>query len=1097
MTPRFNSVLKCRSLIVGAFLCILSLPNAIAQTPQTRITQPIVESQRVTLAGHVHPLAKAKYDQGAVDESVATGRMMMLLSRTEVQQAALDKLADEQQTPGSANYHRWLTPEEFGAQFGASDADVQKVTAWLASQGFTVEKVAASKTLIEFSGTAAQVKNAFQTEIHSYALPKGTYTANNSDPQIPAALAPVVRGFVSLNNFPRRSFAKVHGTAVRNTNGAIRPQWTSTSGGFFAIGPGDFATIYNSMPLLYSNVDGTGRTIGVVGQSNISLTDVANFRSLFGLSASTPTVVVSGTDPGLQLSAGDEGESVMDVEWAGATAPGATIKLVIAKTTSTTSGVDLAAQYLVNNNLADILSESYGACEAELLTSGNSFYKNLWQQAAAQGITVVVATGDNGSAACEDPTSASASETNYGGVGVSGIASTPYNVAVGGTDFNDASSTGSYWSSTNYTDSTTGQKHISALGYIPETTWNDSCAHSATSTSLTSCAGVTSTDSSTYGTLQLWAGSGGPSNCATSTVSGSNINCTAGYSKPSWQTGTGVPNDGVRDIPDVSLFAATGESGSNSFYVACQADAKGDCVAGSSGTVSFLGVSGTSASTPNFAAIIALAGQQLGNQRLGNVNPLLYQTAAQSGASCTSSGAVSSTCTFYDTRVGNISVPCNPGSPDCSVSTGTAKGVLVANSVPAYMTTAGYDTATGLGSVNVTNLVAAIAGLATPAIATPTASPTTVNLGNSATLSVTVTGNSSLGAPTGTITFKDGSTSIGSASSTSVSGNTLTGTRTYTPSTAGTHSITATISSAGGYVGGTSSALTLTVTSLPTPTISTPTATPSSFTLGNPTTLTVTVTGDSTIGAPTGVIKFYDGNTLIGTATNSSPSSYVLEGTYTFTPSSSGTHTVTAQYSGDTNYGSVTSGSGTVTANAAFTQSLTSSSISVGSSGGTGTNTVTFSPASTGVPSGTTISFYCSSSSTAASCTPTSSSSGSVSISTAAVTGNITYTVPALGASAKPSERTMPWKLGGGLLFAGVFIFAVPGIRKHRQLAVMILLLSALALTLGCGGGGTSASSQSSGTTTITPQTYTFTVTATTTAYGVTTTQTSAFTVTN
>ncbi|HEX8925104.1 MAG TPA: protease pro-enzyme activation domain-containing protein, partial [Terriglobales bacterium] len=846
MTLRVPAVSKLTTSILIVFFCTLTVRSAQGQAPQTRITQPIIESQRVTLSGHVHPLARAKYDQGAVEDSAPASRMLMLLSRTEAQQSALDKLLEEQQTPGSTNYRRWLTPEEFGAKFGASDADVQKVTSWLVSKGFTVENVSASKSMIEFSGTAGQVRSAFQTELHTYALPTGTYTANNSDPQIPAALAPVVSGFVSLNNFPRRPFSQVRGGVVRTSMGAIRPEWTGSdsTGTFYAISPGDFATIYNSFPLIRSGINGAGQTIGIVGQSNISLTDVTNFRSLFGLPASTPTVVVSGADPGL-VTSGDEGESVMDVEWAGATAPGATIKLVIAKTTSTTSGVDLAAQDLVNNNRADILSESYGACESQLGTSGNSFYKNLWQQAASQGITVVIATGDNGSAGCEDPNKYSVSDSTNGGVGVSGIASTPYNVAVGGTDFNNASSLPTYWSSSNFTDSTTGEKHISALGYIPEMTWNDSCAHSATSTSLTPCATVTSTDSTVYGTLQLWAGSGGPSNCATSTTSG----CTAGYAKPSWQTGTGVPSDGVRDLPDVSLFAATGESGSNSFYVACQADNKSaNCVPATNGSVTFLGVSGTSASAPNFAAIVALAGQQVGNQRLGNVNYLLYKIAAQTGSSCASSGAPLSSCVFYDAQVGNISVPCNPGSPNCSVSSGTAKGVLVANGAPAYMTTSGYDTATGLGSVNVTNLVAAIAGIAIPTISTPTANPAAVKQNTSTTLSVTVTGNSSLGAPAGSIKFYDGGSLIGTATKSSAGSNAISGTLSYTPATAGTHTITASYIGDGtytSYVGATSSALSLNVTSLATATISAPSATSTSFTLGNTTTLTVTVTGDS------------------------------------------------------------------------------------------------------------------------------------------------------------------------------------------------------------------------------------------------------------
>ena len=1083
MIMRFVSVIRACVLLLTVMSFTFAALSVSAQSPQTRITQPIIDSQRVILPGNVHPLAKAKFDQGAVDDTTPANRMLLLLSRTQVQQKALDELLEEQQTQGSANFHQWLTPEQFGSQFGASDADVQKITDWLASKGLTVNRVAANKMLIEFSGTAGQVRDAFQTELHKYALPRGTFVANNVDPQIPAALAPVVSGFVSLNSFPRRSFSHVRGTVQRSSDGRIQPEWT-TSGGYYALGPGDFATIYNSFPLLKNSIDGSGEKIGIVGRSEINLDDVVSFRSLFGLSSGDYSIVVDGDDPG--YVSGDEGESDLDVQWAGGTAPGASVRLVIAKSTSTTDGVDLAAEYIVDNNLTDILSESYGSCEANLGTSGNSFYKDLWAQAASQGITVVVSSGDNGTAGCEDPSITPVSESLEGGLAVNGIASTPYNVAVGGTDFNDASSTSTYWSSTNHTDSTTGEKLISALSYIPEMTWNDSCAHSATASSLTTCANVTSVDPGTYGSLQLWAGSGGPSNCAVSTTSNHTVTCTSGYSKPSWQAGTGVANDGARDLPDVSFFASTGKSGSNSFYVVCQSDQGAGCVADSGGSISFEGVGGTSAAAPNFAAVVALAGQQVGNQRFGNINYYLYKIAAQSGASCASSGSAGSSCIFYDTQVGNNAVPCLPGSSDCSVSSGTKWGILVANSKPAYMTTSGYDTATGLGSVNINNLVSALSGTAVPTVSTPTASSSTLNKGNSTTLSVTVTGNSSLGTPSGTITFKDGGTSIGTATQSSDSSTyTLTGPRTYTPSNTVKHQFTASFTSRGEYLNASSSTLTIDVVT--SATTSTPTATPTSFTIGKSTSLSVTVTGSSTSGVPTGTITFYDGNSSAGTATTSSDSgNYTLTGTLNYTPSSSGTHTITAKYSGDDNYSSTTSSSVEVTANAAYTQSLSSSSINMGSTGGSGSNAVTFTPASTGIPSGTTVSYYCTSSSTAASCSPTSSSGGSASLSSSAVTVNVTYTVPSTSTSSSAANHNNFSTLGGGLLFAGVILFSIPGSRRRGQLLAMLLVISAVGLGTGCGGSSSKKS-----------QTYTFTVTSSTAAYGVTTTQTNTFTVTN
>jgi hypothetical protein len=1077
----YRSWLLSRILILFPLLSI----TAAAQTPESRITQPIWELITVRLTGHVHPLAKAQYDQGAVSDEKPINHILLQLSRTDAQEAALNKLLKEQQTPGSANYHSWLTPQEFGNRFGASDEDIQKITAWLTSKGFTVNRVSAAKNLIDFSGTAGQLRSAFHTELHNFTLGNATFTANNADPEVPMALAPVVSGFVSLNNFPRQSYAHVRGTMKRAADGKVRPQWTTKDGygdTIYPLGPGDFATIYSSKSLLDAGIDGTGQTIGIVGQSNIYLSDVSNFRKLFGLSNSTPTVTIAdgGTDPGVDTRY--EGEALLDVQWAGAVAPGASIDLVISQSTDSTSGVDLAAEHIIDNNSADILSESWGACEPQLLSSGNRFYYSLWQQAAAQGITVVVSSGDSGSAGCESgnaPVSADA----LGGLAVSGIASTPYNVAVGGTDFNNANSLSTYWNSTNGTDSSTGQTRISAKSYIPEMTWNDSCAYSATSSSLNVCSNKTVSDYGVYGGLQLWAGGGGASNCSSSTEdSNGNINCNSGYSKPSWQSATGVPKDGVRDVPDVSFFAATGSSGSNSMYTVCQADQGGDC--NSNDTYpSFVGMGGTSASAPNFAGVVALAGQKLGGTRLGNINYLLYKLAGMSNASCTSSASASSSCIYYDLQQGNISVPCAPGSQDCSATSGSNPGVLVSNSSPAFMTSSGYDLATGLGSVNITNLVAAIANNAVPTISNPTANPNPAKVNSSTTLSVTVTGSSSIGTPSGTITFYDGNSSLGTASTTSnSSAHTLTGTLSYAFNTTGEHSIKATYSGDNYYISKTSNTLSLDVNT--SASISTPTATSTSFTLGNSTTLSTTVTGSSSTGVPTGTITFYDGSTSIGTASTSSDSSnYTLSGTLSYTPTSSGTRKITAKYSGDDNYASVTSSALSLQVNAAFSMSLASTSITASSSGGSGSNTVTFTSSSTGYKG--TVTYSCSSTSSDASCSPTSSSAGSVVLDNNSGTGSVTYTVPALSSSAAPMQHNTPWKLGGGVLLGGVFLFAVPGARKRTQLALMMLLM-AVAILASCGGSSSKKS-----------KTYTFTVTASATDSGQTTTQTSTFTVTN
>src|SRR6266849_348670 len=526
-----------RGVLAGALLLALSCLQVGAQTPAAqsgadqqnrvaaRVTETVDDTNRMVLRGNVHPQARAEFDAGVVADAQPVTRMLLLLQRSEEQETALRQLMEEQQSKNSPNYHAWLTPEQFGKQFGPADADVQAVTDWLRSHGFQVSKVSKGRTIIEYSGTAGQIRNAFGTEIHRYNVKGEDHFANVSDPQIPAALSPVVRGVVSLHNFRPKSFLHNAGTFRRNAKtGEVKPAFTFTdvNGTFYAVGPADFAAIYN---INTTTATGLGQSIAIVGQSNINLQDVADFRNVFGLPANVPQVILNGPDPG--LVSGDETESDLDVEWAGAVAQQAQIIFVTTQTSQTDSvaGVDASAVYIVDNNVAPVLSESYGACEAGLGTSGNAFYNSLWQQAAAQGITVVISAGDNGSAGCDDPNSQTSAA---GGLAVSGFASTPFNVSVGGTDFDDKANPLTYWNDASG-NTTPGQ--ASAKGYIPETTWNDSCAGASTP----ACSSVKSTGS------DLVAGSGGPSNCSTSSSSGV---CSQGYGKPSWQQGI-TPADGV------------------------------------------------------------------------------------------------------------------------------------------------------------------------------------------------------------------------------------------------------------------------------------------------------------------------------------------------------------------------------------------------------------------------------------------------------------------------------------------------------------------------------------------------------------------------
>ncbi len=706
-------------LLVGAWLlisgsCAAQVLSQAAPTP-ARITTAIDNGNLVRLPGNVHPLARAESDRGFAGDAVQLHRMLLLLQRSTDQESALQQFLAEQQDRSTGNFQRWLTPEQFGAQYGPADADMDAVVGWLSSQGFTDIKVGPGRTTIELSGTVGQVRNAFHTEMHQYAHQGQIYFANATDPAIPAALSPVVAGIVALNNFPVQSHARRLGAFRKSlSSGETMPLFTfpgCQAGNCFGMGPADFATIYNTTPLLNGSpkIDGSGQGIAIVGESNIDVQDVTDFRKMFGLSQnfSSGNVILNGPDPGINDS---ESESDLDVQWSGAVAPGARIDFVTSQSTETTSGIHLSAVYIVEHNLDAVMSESFGGCEQSLGTTLNQFYNALWQQAAAQGITVILSSGDGGAAGCDN---FDTQQVAMHGLGVSGFASTPYNVAVGGTDFDQLGRESQFWN-TAATSTTTLPVAASAKSYIPEIPWNDSCGQRGLN-------GCKSGD-----LLDIVAGSGG-----VSTI----------YAKPSWQVGKGVPSDGKRDLPDLSLFASNGFNGS--FYIICERDATGAGSCDLSNFQStFLGIGGTSASAPAFAGIMALVNQKQASgqnpaPRQGNANYFLYALAQQQNTAnlaCNSSSAPASGCSFNDTTKGNMAVPCAGASPNCSSLASSVTGVLIpkaGSTTPAYTTTAGYDLATGLGTVNAQNLVNKWASVNT------TASTTSLTLNGGTAVSVT------------------------------------------------------------------------------------------------------------------------------------------------------------------------------------------------------------------------------------------------------------------------------------------------------------------------------------------------------------------------
>jgi subtilase family serine protease len=622
-------------------------------------------------------------------------RMILILKSSPEQESQLRTLLDSQQSKGSPHYHRWLTPDEFGQMFGPSAEDIDQVKTWLEGQGFSVGQIPHGRRWMEFSGTASQVESAFQTQMRRYQMDGISHIANASDISIPAALAPVVRGVVSLNDFFRTTpRATRHFQVQTNPLGVptvINPEanLNGDNGPYHALAPGDFAIIYNLTPLYSENLDGSGQTIAIVSESDIQLSDVQTFREMFSLPPNDPMVTkVNGQDPG-QTNAW--GEATLDTEWAGAVAPGATLNLVVSDSAGTTPGQDFSAMYIVEYNQAGTMTDSYGSANCEgNMGPRNEFYNSLWQQASAQGISVFVASGDSGAAGC-DPHNSTPNPAS-GGLAVGGVASTPFDTAVGGTEFDEGANEQVFWSMTNALPGFT-----SVIGYIPEVVWSDNCDPT-----------VQTCDNNEY---YIDASEGGISIL---------------YPKPLWQllSLTGAVDPKWRDVPDVSLAAGGGEH--DGHIICWSGDPSGPCTVtlNSQGAVTgfhHAGTSGgTSAAAPAFAGIMAIINQKYGG-RQGLANYTLYQLAANEvWSNCNSSNrtnpSVSSPCIFNDITVGNNDVPGQVG----------------------YPAQVGYDLATGLGSVNAANLVNAwnsvtSQGSTPPFYFSADSAVSTVNAGGTAT----------------------------------------------------------------------------------------------------------------------------------------------------------------------------------------------------------------------------------------------------------------------------------------------------------------------------------------------------------------------------
>jgi MYXO-CTERM domain-containing protein len=652
----------------------------------------------VRLARSQHPFARPEVDAGRVEPGRKLSNLSLFFKLSAEQRRGRDALAAAQLDRGSPLYHQWLTPETYRARFGAKAEDATRAAGWLAAQGLEVHRVSPLGTRVTFSGTVAELEAAFQTEFHYYRVAGETHYAMATAPALPEDFADAVLSVYNANDF-------VHKPASRRVNAgaaARRGEVTSNyqlaydagpdaSGVMDLLGPPDWATAYDVAKLYSPGIggkalDGTGVTIGIVGTAPIAQSDIDAFRARFGLPASTVTMtLVPNTGSPSTAGFGGGVEAILDVEWSGGVAKGATVNYVYVGQDD--FNVDDATFYLIEHNLTPIVSESYGGCEEGDLPTDADVTEMNGTAANLMGITYMAAAGDSGAEDCGGDFGAA-----YGGSAQAGLyidlpGGFPGVTSVGGTQFPSP-----LWST---------QGNLVDAGL--EQVWNES--------------------NDPYSNYGAGAGGGGISSVFTRPAyQTSAATCTPIGSLPTPSSGP------MRQVPDVAVSAAAGTPG---YFIECTFAASkfggGDC-SGTGGSPEGTAVGGTSAASPSFAGVVAILNQATG-ERLGNINPMLYELAASPASSSA----------FHDIVSGNNEIVCGPGAsdagdppdaewPDAGCSPDGLNG---------YVAVPGYDCASGIGSVDAYNLVSAWLG-ATPTQTVLVPSPAMTTEGATVTLTATV-----------------------------------------------------------------------------------------------------------------------------------------------------------------------------------------------------------------------------------------------------------------------------------------------------------------------------------------------------------------------
>ena len=775
------------TLSISAFA---ELPSGGSHTATPLITEKIDTARLVTLEGNVRADLTAERDLGPVEDALPL-RLYLVLQRTPAQQADLDNLLARQQQPTASEYHHWLTPMQFGERFGTSTEDIEKITAWLESQGLHVNSVMNNASFIDFSATARDIREVFHAQLHYYNVGGGKHPALAQDPMVPAALAPVIAGIQGLNKLPAQpSHTKIqqgsydattrrfHKVEAADSSEAT-PNYANREGsGEYDLTPQDFYTIYNVNPLFTAGTKGANASVAVIEQSDIvygTVTaatgvatggDVATFRKLFGVPGALNMHVYHGygtvtcNDPGVDPNGnGEEGEAALDAEWASALAPSSNL-IFMSCDQSPNQGIISSEMALIDNNLSDVMSLSYGRSELYFTASDYSSQDTLYAQAAAQGQSFIVSAGDSGSDVKDQNTNGTATS----GINVSGFGS-PLVTVAGGTDFSDdydqlagGPTQTIYWGANS-------TYYANALTYVPETAWNSSCADSITAKLF----GYTGAG---------YCGTG--QNFVEGDVVGGSGGFSTHYAVPAYQSGITGYSGTKRAQPDISSFAASG------FFAHTLIMCDSHVTATACTSSAAFGMSGgTSFVAPQFAGVGGLLVSYTGS-RQGLLNPTLYAlgkaqfTAAATKTACYSNGQSSNTgittghpasiCVFNDVTTGNNDVPCAKGSLNCYVNTGDTYGILSltgsASLTTAFASTPGYDEVSGIGTLNVTNLLTNWKKAYT-STTTVTASSASITSAQTTSLMATVKGATPLGssgrapAIAGTVSFATATKALG------------------------------------------------------------------------------------------------------------------------------------------------------------------------------------------------------------------------------------------------------------------------------------------------------------------------------------------------